>query len=86
MSREEISKERVVVEELTDAIKLNLDLALLRDEGGVYLDPDWDLIDALQLVCEYYLPYDELKNFNEKINRLKLDVKAKLRKSQTKEH
>lgn len=76
-----MSTERVIVQELTDAIMLNLDLAILRDEGGVYLDPDWDLIDALQLVCEYYLPFDELKNFNEKINQLKLDVKAKLHKN-----
>lgn len=76
-----MSTYRVIVQELTDAIMLNLDLAILRDEGGVYLDPDWDLIDALQLVCEYYLPFDELKNFNEKINQLKLDVKAKLHKN-----
>lgn len=76
-----MSTERVIVQELTDAIMLNLDLAILRDEGGVYLDPDWDLIDALQLVCEYYLPFDEVKNFNEKINQLKLDVKAKLHKN-----
>lgn len=81
-----ISRERVVVEELTDAIKLNLDLALRRDEGGVYLDPEWDLIDALQLVCEYYLPFDELKNFNEQINKLKLDTKAKLCKIQPNGH
>lgn len=76
-----MSTYRVIERELTDAIMLNLDLAILRDEGGVYLDPDWDLIDALQLVCEYYLPLDEVKNFNEKINQLKLDVKAKLHKN-----
>lgn len=46
--------DNLIIEELRDAHERNLTLD--KDEGGSYMDPDWELLKALETVLEYYTP------------------------------
>ena len=40
------------------------------------MTPDWELVDALQRVCEYYTPFPDIAELNETINALKLKTQV----------
>ncbi len=76
MENEKIDVDAVIVSELVEAIRRELELPLLRDEGGAFMTPDWELVDALQRVCEYYTPFPDIAELNETINALKLKTQV----------
>ena len=41
-----------------------------RDEGGNYLEPDYKIIEAIELVLSYYMPKDK---FNEWFSKVQVD-------------
>jgi len=41
-----------------------------RDEGGNYLEPDYKIIEAIELVLSYYMPKDK---FNEWFSKAQVD-------------
>ena len=49
--------DQIVVDELKDALERNL--VLDRDEGGCYLEPDYELITSLKVVLRYFMPRSE---------------------------
>lgn len=66
----------VVIEELKDAHERNLTLD--RDEGGVYLDPDWELLNAIEKVLEYFMPHSEFEHWRREAALDKLTVTSQL--------
>jgi len=45
-----------------------------RDEGGVYLEPDYKIIEALELVLSYYMPKDKFDEWFCKVQVDKLTL------------
>lgn len=43
-----------------------------RDEGGVYLEPDYKIIEALELVLSYYMPKDKFDEWFGKVQTEKI--------------
>lgn len=43
-----------------------------RDEGGVYLEPDYKIIEALELVLSYYMPKDKFDEWFSKVQTEKI--------------
>ena len=43
-----------------------------RDEGGVYLEPDYKIIEALELVLSYYMPKDKFDEWFSKAQTEKI--------------
>lgn len=66
----------IVVAELKDAHARNLELD--RDEGGQLLDPDWELLDALETVLAYFMPTSEYDVWKRNAAMQKLTVTSEL--------
>lgn len=66
----------ILIQELKSSILLNLKLN--KDEGGQYLEPDWELIDAIEKVLEYYMNRDDFLYFKKKFDYEKMITKDKL--------
>lgn len=49
--------DQIVVDELKDALERSL--VLDKDEGGFYLEPDYELIKAIKVVLRFFMPYNE---------------------------
>ena len=66
----------IVINELKDAHERNLYLD--RDEGGNLIDPDWALLEALEKVLGYFMPYDEYQVWKRNAALQKLTVTSEL--------
>lgn len=66
----------IVVNELKDSINLQFDLD--KDEGGEYLEPDYQLIDAIKTVLAYYMPQSEYEKYMREVAFQELTVQAQL--------
>ena len=49
--------DQIVVDELKDALERSL--VLDTDEGGSYMEPDYELIKAIKVVLRFFMPYNE---------------------------
>lgn len=49
--------DQIVVDELKDALERSL--VMDKDEGGSYMEPDYELIKALKVVLRFFMPYNE---------------------------
>ena len=49
--------DQIVVDELKDALERSL--VLDKDEGGSYMEPNYELIKALKVVLRHFMPYHE---------------------------
>jgi len=56
---------------VVDDLKQSLDMQfnLDTDEGGEYLEPDYELIDALKKVLQYYIPHHEIQKFIHEVEK-----------------
>ena len=61
--------DKIIVEELWETIQLLL-TDLDRDEGGFYMDPDYELIRACRCVLKYYTPPDEYQRIVKRVHEL----------------
>lgn len=68
--------DQLIVDELKDAWERNLELN--RDEGGCYMDPDWNLIEALETVIGYFMPLSEFDRWQQTAALRKLTVTSEL--------
>jgi len=66
----------IVVDDLKQSLEMQFDLDT--DEGGEYLEPDYELINALKTVLKYYMPCNEVKVFLEKMSRKESAVQTML--------
>ena len=64
----------IVIEELQDAIDRNLTPD--RDEGGEYLDVDWETIEAMEKVLAYFMPRQEFEDYRRELALQKLTTQS----------
>ena len=69
--------DRIVIDDLKDAINSQLDLD--KDEGGEYLDPDYKLINAIKVVLDYYMSYVERKEFFQELEQRTAEIKKQIK-------
>lgn len=55
----------IIIKELQEAHRINV--VMYRDEGGVPIEPDFDLLKALEMVLEYYMVPSEFKQWMEEV-------------------
>lgn len=66
----------IMITELKDAHARNLTLE--RDEGGQLIDPDWELLTALDTVLAYFMPAREYDVWKRNAALQKLTVTSEL--------
>jgi hypothetical protein len=54
--------EQIVLQDLKKCLELELNIST--DEGGHPLEVDLELVQALITVIKYYLPYNQMKEFD----------------------
>lgn len=54
--------EQIVLQDLKKCLELEINIST--DEGGNPLEVDLDLVQALITVIKYYLPYEQIKEFD----------------------
>ena len=57
----EIDTDKIARDELILAYQMNIEFD--KDEGGIYMERDEELLDALEKVIEYYSSVTEYKEF-----------------------
>ena len=60
--------DQIIINELKDAY-LNNDRFDKVDCSDTVLDPDYELLQAIQTVLEYYMTGEEIKLWNEKVKK-----------------
>jgi hypothetical protein len=68
--------DNIVINELKDALDMQLNLDT--DEGGEYLEPDYQLIDAIKTVLSYYMFPSEAEKFMKEFALRELATQAQL--------
>ena len=66
----------IVIDELQDVHERLLSLD--RDEGGCYLDPDWELVEAIETVLGYFMSSSEFPEWERNADHRKLAVTTEL--------
>jgi len=64
--------DKIVVYDLKKSLEQQYELDT--DESGEYIEPDYDLIEALKTVLQYYMPYNEVTEFMEEIHQKVVDM------------
>jgi hypothetical protein len=66
----------IVVGELKDSYERSLTLE--KDESGQYIDPDWELLDALEKVLAHFMPMSEYEVWKRNAALQKLTLTSEL--------
>ena len=68
--------EQIIVDDLKQSLEMNIG-SLEKDEDGSYLEPDYELVEAIKTVLKYYMPLRDVSEYLDAI-----EVKEKLIKLQ----
>lgn len=68
--------DELIIVELMETHKLNM--ILDKNEGGEYIDPDWELLKAIETVLQYYLDGERYESWIQKIALDKLSLIGQL--------
>lgn len=60
----------IIIQELKSAHEMNMQFD--RDEGGTVMEPDWELLGALEQVLAYYMPPKEFERWHTECGLQKL--------------